>query len=318
MITRRRALTGALALPFVMKSQFGHAQDRVLRIAYTAVSHWAGAFVAQEEGFFAKRGIRAEFTLTPVSSQIPAVLLSRSADIGCLTPPTLFQAIEAGLPIRAIAGATETGNEAQSTAQAVVRADSGITTASDFVGKRVAIPGIGSVLDVVFRAWLVKNGVDLSDVTFSETSMPNLPDVLRGGTVDAVVVAEPFLSRMASSGIGTSIDFIREAVPTGTSMTLYGAAVPFAQEEPELLANFQKALQEAYDFVADEANHEAVDAHVAKYLKLPPNASAGAISPMDAELNEEQIAVWHDILTQQGLVKSPMSHSDVVIPLPSN
>jgi len=84
----------------------------------------------------------------------------------------------------------------------VARAGSGIKTAQDCVGKKVGVPGLGAFLHVTFRAWLKDQGVDYRKVSFVEASFPQHGDLLRGGSVDAVVTADPFMNRITDSGAG--------------------------------------------------------------------------------------------------------------------
>lgn len=319
MISRRGFVAGALAAPFVTSTLSARAEQKNLRIAYSAVSHWAGSFTAQEQGFFAERGIDAEFVLTQVSSNVPAVLLSGSVEIGCLTPPTFFQAIEGGLPLRAVCGATISSPNPSGTdsAQVVVAKGSGISGPQDFAGRKVATPGFGSVLDIVFRAWLIKGGVDLASVSFSETAMPNLPDVLRGGTVDAVVVADPFLSRMVAGGMGEKMIFISETVPPGTLMTMYATTAEYAAQNKDVIEAFQASIQQANSFI-EAGGENLVQARqaIGQYLKLPPQALANLpIADLQALVDQEQVTRWYDILEQQSLVTARHPADEIVLPL---
>lgn len=59
----------------------------------------------------------------------------------------------------AVAGSGLTDKDQQSFG-VVARADLPIVKADDFVGKKVGAPGIGAFLHVLFRNWLIDNGVD--------------------------------------------------------------------------------------------------------------------------------------------------------------
>jgi len=84
----------------------------------------------------------------------------------------------------------------------VVRKETQIKAATDVKGKKIGVPGVNSVADVMFRKWLKNNGVNLNDVTFIETPFPQMNDLLRAGTVDAVLAAEPIRSRIVDAGTG--------------------------------------------------------------------------------------------------------------------
>ena len=116
----------------------------------------------------------------------------------------MLQAREGGLDLVGIAGATRMV-KANPSMSLVVRKGVDIKTAADVKGKKIGVPGVNSVADVMFRKWLKNNGVKLEDVTFIETPFPQMPDLLKGGTVDGVVAVEPIRSRIVGSDIGYRI-----------------------------------------------------------------------------------------------------------------
>ena len=82
----------------------GTAQaETKLKMMYTAVSGFAAGYVAQEQGFFKKRGIDVEFVQTMSSGNNPPALVSGSVQIAGPTLPTLLQANDAGLDLVVIA-----------------------------------------------------------------------------------------------------------------------------------------------------------------------------------------------------------------------
>src|SRR6185295_7226992 len=158
------------------------AQTKI-NIGYTAVTDFASAFVAQEQGFFKKHGLDAEFTLITLNSNIPAAVLSNSVQIGGPTPSVHLQAVDGGLDLVIIAGGSVTSKTITSVG-VVARPDSSIAKPEDFVGKKIGVPGLGAFLHVLFRQWLIEKGVDFKKVTFVEVSFPQMNDVLKSGQID--------------------------------------------------------------------------------------------------------------------------------------
>src|SRR5580704_16492161 len=62
------------------------------------------AFVARDEGFFAKHGLDATLQVLPNPSVVPPMLVSDSVQISYATPPNLLLADDGGLDLVAIAG----------------------------------------------------------------------------------------------------------------------------------------------------------------------------------------------------------------------
>jgi ABC-type nitrate/sulfonate/bicarbonate transport system substrate-binding protein len=114
----------------------------------------------------------------------------------------------------------------------VARAGSGIKTAQDCVGKKIGVPVLGAFLHVTFRAYLKDNGVDYRKVNFVEAAFPQHGDLLRGGSVDAVVSADPFMSRITDSGAGYVASYYSTFLPEGNQTIVHAAKREWVQQNP--------------------------------------------------------------------------------------
>ena len=133
-----------------------------------------------------------------------------------------MQAVEGGIDLVALAGtgmATPTGrNEA-----VIGRVGVKITGPRDLVGKRIGIPGIGTILDVLFRNWLARDGVSAAQMTMVEVGAPALADSLRAGSVDAVVCNDPILYRILAEPGERFVGYIMDALKGDVPIIVYGA-----------------------------------------------------------------------------------------------
>jgi len=201
-VKRRTLLLSALAAASAAAALPALAQSATkIVFGYTAVTDFASVFVAAEEGYFKKRSLDVELKFIPLNSTIPAALQSDSLQIGGPTPSVFLQAVDGGLDLVLVAGGGLTSKTITGFGL-VARAGSGIKSAQDCVGKKIGVPGLGAFLHVTFRAWLKDSGVDYRKVNFVEAAFPQHADLLRGGSVDAVVSADPFMSRITESGAG--------------------------------------------------------------------------------------------------------------------
>ena len=203
-MARRRlsAFASAVALGLVATPSL--AEPFKLKIACTATSDCASAMVARDQGIFAKHGLDADVTLIGINTNIPPAIASDSIQIGGPTSPVFLQAVDGGLDLVAVAGASVMDPERSKTIAAVARPGVSIKEPKDFVGKKVGAPGIGAFLHVLFRKWLIEKGVDPESVNFVEVTFPTMNDALKSGSVDAVLTAEPFVTRITKAGNGRS------------------------------------------------------------------------------------------------------------------
>ena len=137
-----------------------------LKIACTATSDCASAMVARDEGIFAKHGLDVDMTLIGINTNIPPAIVSDSIQIGGPTATVFLQAVDGGLDLVAVEGASVMDPVANGAVAAVARKGVTIKEAKDFVGKKVGAPGIGAFLHVLFRKWLIDKGVDPEERQF--------------------------------------------------------------------------------------------------------------------------------------------------------
>ena len=297
---RRHALAaigaGAIALP-------ARAQTTKIVFGYTAVTDFASVFVAREEGYFSKRGLDVEPKFVPINSTIPAAVQSDSLQIGGPTPSVFLQSVDGGLDHVVVAGGGMTSKTLTGFGL-VARAGSGIRGAADCVGKKIGVPGLGAFLHVSFRAWLKQSGVDYGKVSFIEAAFPQHGDLLRGGSLDAVVTADPFMSRITDSGAGYVASYYSTFLPDGQPTIVYAARRDWVTKNAAAARAFREAIVEAGAFIGKPANDARVRAAIGKYIKLPPEVLAKAqISPPSPLISEKQLAYWVGLMKDQGMLK---------------
>ena len=291
---------GALSLP-------ARAQSTKIVFGFTAVTDFASVFVAKEEGFFSKRNLDVEPKFVPINSTIPAAVQSDSLQIGGPTPSVYLQSVDGGLDHVVVAGGGMTSKTLTGFGL-VARAGSGIRTAADCVGKKIGVPGLGAFLHVTFRGWLKQSGVDYSKVTFIEAAFPQHGDLLRGGSLDAVVTADPFMSRITDSGAGYVASYYSTFLPDGQPTIVFAARRDWVAKNAAVAKAFREAVVEAAAFMAKPANDAKVRAHIGKYIKLPPEVLAKAqISPPSPLITEKQLAYWVDLMKDQGMLKGSLA-----------
>ena len=290
------ALAAAAALP-------ARAQATKIVFGFTAVTDFATVFVAREEGYFDKRGLDVEPKFVPINSTIPAALQSDSLQMGGPTPSVFLQSVDGGLDHVVVAGGGVTA-KTMTGFGLVARTGSNIKTAADCVGKKIGVPGLGAFLHVSFRAWLKQSGVDYGKVSFIEAAFPQHGDLLRGGSLDAVVTADPFMSRITDSGAGYVASYYSTFLPDGQPTIVYAARRDWVAKNSAAAKAFRDAIVEAGAFIGKPANDARVRAAIGKYIKLPPEVLAKAqISPPSPLISEKQLGYWVGLMKDQGMLK---------------
>lgn len=311
---RRTALqTLATTAAGIALPSWSQATTKIV-FGYTAVTDFASVFVAVDEGYFAKRHLEVEPKFIPLNSTIPAALQSDSLQIGGPTPSVFLQAVDGGLDLVVIAGGGLTSKTATGFGL-VARAGSGIRSPQDCVGKKVGVPGLGAFLHVTFRAWLKQNGVDYRKVNFIEASFPQHADLLRGGSLDAVVTADPFMSRITESGAGYVASYYSTFLAEGNHTIYHAAKREWAQKNPAAARAFREAVQEGAAFIQQPKNSDKVRASIGKYIKLPPEVLAKIqISTPGPLVSEKQLNYWVGMMKDQEMLKSELKVASLLVP----
>ena len=308
-ITKSIGLIAALAA----SSAIAQAQGVKVQIACTATSDCASAIVARDEGLFAKRGIDADMTLIGINTNIPPAIVSNSIQIGGPTAPVFLQAVDGGLDLVAVGGASSMDPTSNTSIAAVVRNGVEAKVAKDFIGKKVGAPGIGAFLHVLFVKWLIENGVDPAQVNFVEVTFPTMSDALKSSAVDVVLTAEPFVTRIERAGVGKATVHYALELARPDPIILYAATRAYVEKNPEVIKNFRAAIEEAAVIV--NGDRDKANLAISKFTKQPleivnlnrPNISTPKITAA-------QFTWWLDVMKQQGMLQSKVDVGKLVAP----
>ena len=245
----RRLLAGAVGLLAALVPLQCGAQGTKLVLGYANATEFLPAFVAKDKGLFAKHGLDVTMTAIATSSLVAPALVSGSIDIGINTPPNILLAAEAGMDLVAVSGAARILKSNPRIAL-VTRPGLAVTRAEELKGRKIGVPGYNSSIEMVFRKWLLDNRVQPSAMTFIEVSLPQMPDMLKSGQVDAVTAIEPVLSRMVAGAIGLkSVDFFSE-ISDDIVGAFWVSTRSWASAHSKVIYAFRAAYAEAMDDIA--------------------------------------------------------------------
>lgn len=289
----------------------------VLKLTSSAV-----LFLGVEKGYFKEFGIEPELVYFQAAQPIAVALASGDVEVGATgLTAGLYNIVAGGVHVWIVADKGREWPDHNLSALVVRKElyDAGARTMRDLKGKRIGITQIGSTFHYNIGRYLEKEGLAQGDVELvALQALPALNDALTAGRVDAVATAEPFVSRLESTGAGVTIVRTGDTFPWQIATVMYSAK--FAHDRARAVAfmkGYVKASRAYFDAVLKARSGPAYDevvALTARYTGAPPDLIRkgfpyqdrdGRLMPGDVG---RQTAWW----LQQRLIKSPVPEKDVV------
>lgn len=238
------------------------AQATDLTVAYqTTVDP---AKVAQADGAYeTATQAKIDWRKFDNGSDVITAIASGDVQIGYLGSSPLTAAITRKVPVETFLIATQIG-----AAEALVaREGSGINTAQDLIGKKIAVPFVSTghySLLAALKHW----NIDPSKVTVLNLAPPAIIAAWKRGDIDATYVWDPALGAAKENGkvLITSAELAQFGAPTFDAWIV---RKDFAQKHPEIVTAFAKVTLDAYAHYRKDPQAWLADAsNIDKLVKL--------------------------------------------------
>jgi NitT/TauT family transport system substrate-binding protein len=263
----------------------------------------AALYAGIEEGFFEDHGIQVTVVTGQGGAALLPAVMAGQIDFATSNPVSLLQARGENLDVRVIAHWTSALSEGDTDINGVVSAaGTGIESAADLAGKRVAVNTLNGMGGLTIREAVRKDGGDPDSIQFVELPFPDMPGALTGGNVDAVWVPEPFLTSLQAGGNTVATYASKESVP-GHPTQLFFTSGQLMESDPELVGDFTAAVEETLEF-ADE-NADAVKAQIGQVLpQLPPEVAENVLlEEFGTDLRRDQLEQLGELMVEDGLLE---------------
>ena len=151
---------------------------------------------------------------------------------------------------------------------------------------------------MLFVKWLVEKGVDPQSVNFVEVTFPTMSDIIKSGGVDAVLTAEPFVTRMTNAGLGTVGARYAADLARTEPIIFYAASRDWAEKNAATVTKFRAAITEAAAIV--NTDREKTSASISKFTKQPIElVKASPPNKSEPVLKAEQLGWWIEIMARR-------------------
>lgn len=272
-----------------------------------------GAYVAQQEGYFAQQHLHVNFISMPNGLQTELGTTAGSINFGFSSGTDSIEAAAQGAPIHAI---WSYGTKLDTQCIGAP----GVSSAKDLVGKPVASTGTDGFSITLLQACLEPAGVSLSQVTPIDMVRSEFIGAMTAGRIKAAVFHADDAYVITHTLKGTKLlESEYQVIPQwwygGVSMLdSYGKA------HPDVVVRFLTAMMEADRWMNNPANNTALDAIGVKETQESPAAVAYAVNferasgtwPDGTGLTPAQVDYTAGVLLKYKDISKQPSYSQIV------
>lgn len=265
------------------------------------------------DGIWEDNGLDLTLETANASPNIISAVMSGDYQIGYGGVTAVFQAVENGIDLVVIAAASATSDDPEAGINDIlVMPDSGLETAADLEGKKVAVNALGGYVQLLAQIAIKAEGGDPAAVEWVELPIPDQPAALANGTIDAFVAGEPFGTLGRDEGYVTLANPHALLSDTAVVAGVWYANRAEVEANPEYYAQIVTAIDESNALaLSDDAGLRAaiaeftgVDPALAERIRL---GSYGVLP-----LNAENLQALADASLEFGIVQNPVDLDAII------
>lgn len=261
----------------------------------------APLFLGRAKGVFDKQKI--DLTISTVQNGAASVTGATGGKypIGLANTAALLVARAQGADVKVLAnGVSSTGKPGKDFSAILVKDDSPIQSAADLAGAKVAVSQVKSIGDTTVRASIRKAGGDPTKTKFVDVPVDQAAGKLAAGEVDAICVAEPYVTAAAGQGARIVGWNYADTTPNLTT-AMYFTTGKYAADHADLVSRFTAALEESLRYAT--AHESQVREIVKTYVQVDAGAAEKMVLPKwPTEVNKASVQRVADLARGDGVL----------------
>ncbi len=290
----------------------GGQELTTVKVGVIPITPVAPVYLGIEQGFFEEEGLRVEPQLAQGGAAIVPSVQSGDFQFGFSNSVSLMIAQTQGLPVRVVApGEAAPADSDEDNSAVMVPPDSDIREPADLAGKRIGVNTLQNIAGLTIEASLDKLGVDTETIELVEVPFPEMLATTQSGDIDAGFFNEPFTTAADKAGLRT---IIRPYAGTAAGIPIapYFTLQPYIDENPEIVAAFQRGMEKATQYAAD--NPDELRRILTTYTEIPPEVAAKIGLPhLTPELEPGKFQELADIAQRLGYVEEGPNIEELLV-----
>jgi ABC-type nitrate/sulfonate/bicarbonate transport system substrate-binding protein len=201
----------------------------IVRIGTEKVTSDAGIFLADKLGYFKAAGLKVRYVRLANAPAITNALATGDLEVaGASLAPGIFSSLNSRLDIKLV-GDKQSIRPGVSATRLAARPEyvreSEKATLEALRGKKIAVHSNLSIQVFMLNNLLARYGMSMSDFNVTPVASPDQVSAFRGGSIDAAVMLEPYLTEGLQLGLVKQVSDLTAGTPrSGEVLTglLYG------------------------------------------------------------------------------------------------
>lgn len=281
-----------------------------ITVAIPPVISGAAVFVAQAEGYFAKKHLSVSVKLLNGGAAIVPAMEGGSVQVGETNVLSVIQGAAHNIDEPCFSGAF-TDPSSGHYLSLVASAKAGVHSAAQLAGKTVAVNATAGVNQLLVDAYLSSHHVNPTSVRYISLQFPDMPAALSSGRVAAAVTSEPFTSEALGQGGNLLAGSPLQYIPGTPTYACWNAQASWLASHKIEAAEFASAIAEADAYiVAQPAGFRRI---AASHLSTTAQKlSAVSMPSFTSSLTSADITAWEKAARQYHLLTGTPSASSVL------
>jgi len=294
----------------------GHHSPANVRVGYLPIYVDLPLFVAQEQGFFQKRGINVELVRFASSPDIGTSLVSGDIQAGASLAYAVALSTEVRDPQKLKVFLVDSETPENYLSSFVVLPNSGITSIKDLKGKKLAsFPGPTAV--TFCKMILEKYGLNPGqDVQIVELDSGTHISALESHTVDALFTYEPIGTQavLEKGAVKLLAGAVEKEIINPWQAGVWVVTKKFTTENPSQAKQFMLAIYDAVEFLRQ--NPKQAKIALTKYTSIKPQVAEATPNIPFAKIGEVDLSAFQkhaDILHDRGIISKAVDAKTLLI-----
>lgn len=279
-------------------------------------------YLGIEQGFFEEEGLEIEVVELPDVTAAIAALQAGKLELAFTPTMTVLQTARQNIPITMIApsdGINPLAAEASieearnyTSVGVYVSKGSGITDIEGLAGASIAVPELKGQPDGTITSVLHENGIETDGIEWLNLGFVPAVAALKDDQIDAAFLVSPFSMEADAAGLLRVMNPSVEFFPKGSATTAWTASQSWAENNPEAVARFQRAIKKSAAWTND--NLDKAKQHVIDRSGVKISIEDMPQSWWPETLDPVQLQEVNDKLEAIGFYTTPLDVTTILTP----